>query len=183
MTDAATKLPIPMGHDEKCISVMAYTATNICMGDVVIKEKLRGSTWLRTNAAPDSVCLFNARVLNVNNTGTPKQLLLPELHISVAQIHLFHLVPPAQDPLDYDINEPNRKLEPITLLCGSFRIDGKIRISTQSTLAKYVELTRETFTSLYDAEISCSLLPALGIIKVPYTIVRQSTSMFAARPA
>ena len=182
MTDSSAKQPVPMGHDEKCISVMVYTATSICMGDVVLKEQLRGSTWLRTNAAPDNVCLYNARVLNVNNTGTPKQLLFPQLHISVAQILVFHMVPPAQDPIDYDVKEPNRKLEPITILCATLRIDGLIRISTQSNLTKYVELTREPFTSLYDAEISCLLLPVVGIIKVPYALVRQSTSMFATRP-
>jgi hypothetical protein len=55
-------------------------------------------------------------------------------------------------------------------------------MSNQATLAKYVEVTREPFTSLYNAEISCLLLPALGIIKVPYVIVRQSISMFATRP-
>ena len=183
MTEPTAKLTVPLGHDEKSVPVMIYTATTICMGDVVLKEKLRGSIWLRTNAAPENVCLYNARVLNVNNIGTPKQLLFPEVHISVAQIHIFHLVPPTQDPLDYDVNEPNRKFEPISILCDAFRIDGLIRISTQSSLAKYVELTRETFTSLYDAEISCFLLPALGIIKVPYTIVRQSISMFTTRAA
>ena len=162
---------------------MVYTATSICRGEVVLKEQLRGSIWLRTNAAPDTVCLYNAQVLNVNNNGAPKPIVFPELHISVAQIHIFHLVPPTQDPLDYDVKEPNRKLEPVTLLCAAFRIDGLIRISTQSNLAKYVELTREVFTSLYDAEISCSLLPAIGTIKTSYAIVRQSISMFATRTA
>jgi hypothetical protein len=183
MTEPSAKLAVPLGREEKIIPVMVYTATSICMGDVVLKEQLRGSIWLRTNAAPDNICLFNARVLNVNNSGTPKQLLFSEIHISVAQIHIFHMVPPNQDPLDYDVKEPNRKLEPVSILCDTYRIDGLIRMSTQSTLAKYVELTRETFNSLYEAEISCLLLPALGIIKAPYVIVRQATSMFAARTA
>ena len=161
---------------------MAYTATSICRGDVILKEKLRGSTWLRTNAAPDNVCIYNARVLNVISNGTAKQLLFPEIHILTAQINMFHLVPPTRDPLDYDVNEPNRKMEPVSILCDTFRIDGLIRISNQASLAKYVEITHEIFTSLYDAEISCLLLPALGIIKVPYVIVRQSISMFATRP-
>ena len=182
MAQPSAKLPVPLKNDEKCVAVMAYTATSICMGDVILKEKLRGSTWLRTNAAPDNVFIYNARVLNVINNGTAKQLLFPEIHISVAQINIFHLVPPTQDPLDYDVNEPNRKMESISILCDTFRIDGLMRMSNQATLAKYVEVTREPFTSLYNAEISCLLLPALGIIKVPYVIVRQSISMFATRP-
>jgi hypothetical protein len=183
MAQTSVNLPVPLGSDDKCIQVMAYTATSICMGDVVLKEKLRGSTWLRTNSAPDNLCIYNARVLNVLNNGAAKQLLFPEIHISVAQINIFHMVPPAQDPLDYDPKEPNRRMEPISIVCDTFRIDGLMRMSTQASLAKYVEVTREPYTSLYDAEISCLLVPALGIFKVPYVIVRQAVSMFATRPA
>jgi len=52
-------------------------------------------------------------------------------------------------------------------------------MSTRSTLKKYLEITRETFTPLYDAEISNILMPALGVMKVPMLVVRQNTAAFA----
>jgi len=56
-------------------------------------------------------------------------------------------------------------------------------MATRSDLAKFIEVTRETFTSIYDAEIICSLMPSLGIMRVPYVLVRQANAMFATRNA
>lgn len=172
-----------LAPDDKIHTVMAYTSTNLFWGDIVVKELIRVSTWLRTNMAPDSVRIFNAKSLVSIGTAGAKPLTYPEVHINVAQIQMFHLMPPAKDPLDYDASEPNRKLEPVTVLNGPFRIDGFLRLAGSSDLAKYIEITREQFSAVYDAEVTNLMLPGMGVIRVPYLLVRQATSVFAARPA
>ena len=91
------------------------------------------------------------------------------------------MLPPAQDPPDYDPTEPNRYMNPTTVLIGTFRLDGHTRLSTVTKLGKYLEVTTETFTSLYDVDVRCTVMPALGVMKVPFALVRQSESTFCLR--
>jgi len=171
----------PVGPDEKVANIMTYTISGVSWGEVVVKEVIRPSTWLRTNSAPDNVCLYNARTLIATAGGTPKSLAFPELHLMTSQILAYHLIPPAKDPLDYDPSEPNRKMDEITVLFGSFRIDGKLRLSTRTDLARFLEVTRESYTALYDADISSPIMPALSVMHVPYVQVRQAACSFANR--
>ena len=183
MTENQIQLPRALEADEKTAQIMIYTQSGLCWGDVIVKEQIRVSTWLRTNAAPDSVCVYNAKVMVVSAGAGPRPTIFPSLHIAVPQVMAYHLVPPAKDPIDYDTSEPNRKLEPVSLLFSAFQINGSLRMATRSDLAKFIEVTRETFTSIYDAEIICSLMPSLGIMRVPYVLVRQANAMFATRNA
>jgi hypothetical protein len=138
------------------------------------------STWLRTNSAPDWFRLYNARAMSSLLTSPVKPLLFTELHISVSQILAYHLMPPAKDPPDYDATEPNRIMQPATLLVGATRIDGFLRLSSKVTIAKYLEVAREPFTGVYDAKISNMNMPQLGVISVPFVLVRQETAVFAS---
>jgi hypothetical protein len=56
-----------------------------------------------------------------------------------------------------------------------------MRMTGKTTLAKFIEITRETYSSVYDADISCPINPALGVIHVPYVLVRQVSTIFAIR--
>jgi hypothetical protein len=167
-------------EDEKVSSVMAYTLNGIFWGEVITKSAIRVSTWLRTNSAPDYITLYNARALNTNLSGNPNPALFHDLHIPTPQIIAFHLLPPAKDPLDYDPEEPNRKMELVTILQGNFRIDGKLRLSQQTVLGKYLEVTREQFTPMYEADLRCLTMTALGAMHVPYVLVRQNSSIYAS---
>jgi hypothetical protein len=178
MTETAQTPPYTLGSDEKVAQVMAYTASAFYWGEVVVKEMIRVSTWLRTNTAPDRFCLFNARAMLT--TGAPtRPMQFSELHIATSQVLMFHMVPPAKDPPDYDPTEPNRYMQPVSLLIGSFRVDGNLRLSTRSNISKFLEITRESFTSVYDARVSNPALPAFGSVAVPYLIVRQEVAVFA----
>lgn len=181
MTETDLQSKKPLAPDEKLDSVMVYISSGIYWGDVVIKEKIRTSTWLRTNSAPDHIHLLNAKALTALGSGPLKPLLFPELHISTPLILAFHLVPPAHDPLDYDLNEPNRRMVPMTVFIGHFRMDGNIRISTHTDFETYIEVTRENLLSIYDVDISCPIMPALGVMKVPFVLIRQSAAIYAAR--
>ncbi len=177
MTQTSTP-PYTLASDDKVAQVMIYTQSNLYWGDVVVKEMVRVSTWLRTNTAPERVTLYNAKVLNLNSGTQSRPMVFPELNVSVSQVLAFHLMPPAKDPLDYDPTEPNRKMEPVTLLVSSFKIDGSLRLSSKSSLAKFLEVTHENFTGVYDAKITNTVLTTMGVISVPFLLVRQETTVF-----
>lgn len=166
-----------LAEDEKVAALMLYTTNALIWGEVIVKQAIRVSTWLRTNAAPDKVVLNNAKLL-LTTTPNSQPVGFHEMIISVPTIYAYHLIPPASDPLDYDPTEPNRTMLPVSILIGSSRINGKMRMTQSSNVKKYLDITRETYTSIYDAEITNLLLPTLGKLKVPYVQVRQETSIF-----
>jgi hypothetical protein len=172
------------GPDEKQASVIFYTASNIVWGEVLYRSTIRVSTWLRTNAVPDFLTILNAKVLNTTSPiDTPKPIHFPEIHIPTSQVLAYHLLPPAKDPMDYDPTEPNRCMDPVTVIVGTFKFDGFMRMSTRMVVRKYLEVTREGFSSIYDVDISNLIIPSLGVVKAPFVQVRQLNVMFAIRPA
>jgi hypothetical protein len=178
MADSAHNLPYTLGADEKAAHVMAYTANALYWGEVVVKDVIRVSTWLRTNSAPIRICLYQARALVTSPIHEAKPVHFRELYLPTSEILVFHLVPPVKDPPDFDPSEPNRRVQPVSLLVGSFRVDGSLRVSDRSSLSKYLEVNRESFTSLYDAQITSLSNPAFNVISVPYLIFRQDASIF-----
>jgi hypothetical protein len=167
-----------LGPNDKVTQVMVYTASAFYWGEVVVKEMVRVSTWLRTNTAPDRICLYNAHAILLSAGAGVKPMAFGELHVATTQVIMFHIQPPAKDPPDYDPTEPNRKMQPLSLLVGSFRVDGSLRISTHATIGKFLEVTREAFTSVYDARVTSPSLPGFGAISVPYLLVRQEVAVF-----
>lgn len=169
-----------LGGDEKATPVMVYTLTSMAWGDVVTKDQVRVSTYLRT-LNPDYVSLHEARVLPVGSA--PNQAMpFSELHVRTPQVIAFHLLPNAPaEPMDFDPSEANRKMEPATALVGPFRFDANLRISNILTLAKYVEIFTDVYISLYDAAVTCPQMPALGTVRAPLVLVRRDACSFAPR--
>lgn len=182
MSDNVNTHTYNLGPDDKAALVMIYTPQNLYWGDVIVKQMVRVSTWLRTNTAPNSVRLLNAKSMLSTTTAPLKPMAFDEVHIFTSEIVAFHLMPPAMDPVDYDTREPNRKMEPITAMVGPFRMDGLLRMSTMANLDKYVEVTREPFTGVYDVEITNPYMPAFKMLKVPYVLISQSKAAYATRP-
>lgn len=176
-----TENPVPkryeLASDEKEAQIMVYLSNCLCWGSVVIKEQFRASTWLRTQAAPDTICLYESHML-LTTTNPPTRLAFTELHIPSNHVLAIHITPPGKDPPDYDPDEPNRKMVQVKALVGSFLIIGYIRMSVQSDLKKYFEINRENFTSLYDVEISNPSITTLGAIRTPHILVRQPYNLF-----
>ncbi len=168
-----------LGIDDKIVQFMVYLSTGLCWGDVLMKEKVRASTWLRTNAAPDNMTIHHARYLITISPGCSlKPQVFNTLHIPVDQVLAYHIVPPAADPVDYDPSEPNRKMAPLTVMFSTFILDGFLRVASVSSVGKYLDVNREAFTPIYNAEIRSQFLP-LGTVRVPYLMVRQNTAQFA----
>ena len=69
----------------------------------------------------------------------------------------------------------------MTLLAGPFRLDGSLRLAGKTNLAKYIEISHEVYTSLYDVEISSPCLPSLGVMRVPFVLARAAVAIFASQ--
>ncbi len=177
-----SKPPIPeIQEDEKSANVMVYTQSAIHWGMLIVKQAVRISTWLRTNLAPEVLTIYNVHSLLTNIPGA-KPIPSRVLYLFTSEVLAFHMIPPQVDPPDFDPTEPNRYMDPVSILVGTFRIDGHIRLSLISNVEKYLDRTREEFTSIYDARISNIANPSAGVMKVPYLIVRQNAVVYTKRP-
>jgi hypothetical protein len=172
--------PPSVSPEDNQTAIMVYTQASLARGTVTTLPAIRVSTWMRTQAAPVYFRLANANVLTDGIGGT-QNLTFAELIIPTSQVIAYHIQPPAADPLDYDLSEPNRKLEPVTILVGNFRFNGSLRMATQSYLFKYLETARETWTSLYDVEISNPGLPSMGTLHVSLALIRMNGTILSPR--
>lgn len=165
---------------EKSVPVMLYTLTSMIIGEVRVMNQVRVSTWLKTNSAPDVVRLFNSKVIFTSGSNLSKPILMSEAHIPNKEVLAMHMLPPAADPLDYDPSEPNRRLMPVTIFFGSFMAAGAVWVSSLVDLAKFIELNREDFTSVYNVQITSPIFTTLPTIKIPMMICRESKVLFAS---
>ncbi|HEY5158788.1 MAG TPA: hypothetical protein VII93_12565 [Anaerolineales bacterium] len=164
--------------EEKATPVMIYTRNTLIHGEVVTRESIRVSVWLRMEGAPEYMHLLKPQVLNLSGSAT-KMLTYSELYIPTSEIIGFHLTPPAHDPLDYDESEMNRRMQPVSILVGNFVFNGAIRVSTQVDLGTSIISGRAVWMSIYNAKISSSYLPQMGEVQVPMLLVRPSKVNFA----
>jgi len=163
--------------DEKTSTVMLYFANAFLRGDLVTRENVRVSIWLRTQGVPNYIHLLKAQVLLLSGTP-PKSLAYDELYFPASKIIAFHLAPPAADPLDYDPKESNRIMTEVNLLLGTFMVKGQLRISTHSDFATSIEVGRATWLSIYDADITNPFLAQMPPIHVPMMLVRPEEVSF-----
>lgn len=173
--------PYSLENDEKATPVMIYTRDSLARGEAITKENIRVSTWLRTQGAPEFVHLRNAHVLTFGGAGSIQPQSYSQMFVPTEQIVVFHIMPPAQDPPDYDATEPNRKMEPVTILVGTFRMNGHVRMVASAEFYKFVAVTLSTFMSFYDVEISNPYLPNLGVLRAPMVLIRPQGLAFAQR--
>ena len=166
----------PLAPDEKTALVMMYTHNMLIRGEVVVKESLRVSIWLRTQGVPNYVHLYKPQVILFGGTP-PKSLSYSEMFIPTVDVIGFHIAPPEHDPLDYDTSEVNRMMQPLDMVVGSFLLKGKIRISTQTDVATNLDVSRSAWMSIYDADISNPYLPQFSV-QVPMLLVNPSQVSF-----
>ncbi len=162
--------------DEKLTPVMVYTRESVFRGEVITKENVRVSTWLRTQGAPRYLHLL--RVNTVQFSGSVKSTNSPEVFIPLPMVIALHLVPPGNDGVDYDPDEANRAMLPILAGVGTFQFKGVIRVSAQSGIGPSLELSKVPWMSLYDLEISNNVLPQMPVLRVPLAIVNPEQVTF-----
>lgn len=166
----------PLASDEKIAMVMVYTNNMLARGEVIAKENARVSIWLRTQGVPNYIHLYNPQVISFSGTP-PKPLAMAEIFIPTTQVIAFHLAPPAADPVDYDATEANRMMQPTDVVIGSFMAKAKIRISTQTDVATSLDVTRASWLSIYEADISNPYLPQFNV-HVPMLLVNPNYVSF-----
>lgn len=164
--------------DERTTAVMLYTREAVVRGEVVTKESVhRVNIWLRTDGAPKYMHLLKAQMLVFG--GSPvKALPYTELYFPTSELIAFHTLPPTDEPLDYDLEEANRMMQPIDVLAGTFMMKGKIRISTQTEVGTSLEVARVSWMSLYDATITNPYLPQMPPMQIPMVLVNPSHVAF-----
>lgn len=163
--------------DEKLTPVMVYTRDSAFRGEVVTKQNVRVSTWLRTQGAPRYIHLLRANT--VQFSGAVKSTNSPEVFIPLTMVVALHMVPPANDGVDYDPQEANRAMLPILAGVGTFQFKGVIRVSAQSGIGPSLELSKIPWLSLYDLEITSAVLPQMPAMRVPLAIVNPEQVTFA----
>jgi hypothetical protein len=165
-----------LAPDEKTAMVMVYTNNMLARGEIIAKENARVSIWLRTQGVPNYIHLHKPQVISFLG-AVPKTFSFSEIFIPTVQVLAFHIVPPAQDPLDYDAGEANRMMQFLEVMVGSFLLKGNIRISTQTDIATSLDVMRASWMSIYDAEITNSYLPQFNV-HVPMLLVNPNQVSF-----
>jgi hypothetical protein len=128
---------------------------------------------------PDFVTLFDAQHMTTggNQMGAPNKF--DEIHIPTPTIQAYHLMPPHTDPLDYDENEPNRIMEPLLAFVAGFHFKIEARISTATTLKNFLDVSKSTFLSFYNANITHPHSPQMKPIQSSMVLVRREGTVFA----
>jgi hypothetical protein len=167
-----------LAPDEKATLVMVYTHDMLVRGEVVTKESARVGIWPRTQGVPNFIRLLKPNVMLFGGSP-PKSYSLSEMFLPTASAIGFHLAPPATEPLDYDHQEKNRTMEPVTILLGTFNIKASIRISSATSLGTSLEVVYAGWLSIYDAEITNPYLPQMPPLLAPMMLITPSKVAFA----
>jgi hypothetical protein len=166
---------------DKTTPVMAYTNNMLVRGEVVTKENVRVSIWLRTDGAPRYLLIHKAQIVLLGG-ATPKMMSYPQLYVPVDRCLAFHMLPPAEEALDYDPNEKNRVNMPLELMVGSFLFKCKLRMSTQADLFSTLDVSKAPWMSVYDLSVSNPYLPQLSL-SVPMALIRPNDVNFGVHPS
>ncbi|HVM70129.1 MAG TPA: hypothetical protein VMT91_00105 [Anaerolineales bacterium] len=159
-----------LSPDEKSTLVMTYTQNMLVRGEVINRQGVRVSTWLRTQGVPEYIHLFKATVLRFGSGGV-KALTYAEVFVPVTTVIAFHLVPPVSEGLDYDSGETNRVMVPVIAMPGTFQFKGFIRISGKATFSNSIELAHSDWSSIYDVDVTNPSMPQMQPIHVPMILI------------
>lgn len=173
----------PLAPDEKSTMVMIYTQNTLVRGAVVTKESTRVEIWPRTQGIPNFIRVFNPSVLLFGG-NPPKPLTHAEILVPAPAMLGFHLAPPTSTPLDYDENEKNRSMEPISFLMGTFTVKGHIRVTNAAAIINSLDVAFNSWLSIYNSEISNPFLPQMPPMPVPMMLIhpRQVSFLLDANP-
>lgn len=164
--------------DEKTSPVMLYSPQSVVRGEAVVKQNVpRLNIWLRTDGVPRYIHILKPQVLVFG--GSPvKVLSYSELYFPTSEVVAFHTLPPIDEPLDYDPSEPDRRMESVDLLVGTFVMKGMIRVSTHTEVDTTLESAVVSWMSVYDVSITNPYLPQMPALQVSMVLVKPSHVAF-----
>jgi hypothetical protein len=174
-------VPYQLEPDDKVTPVMIYMTNGMARGELISKQMVRVGTWLRSVAGITYFTLYRAQSMISAGGAAPQVSSFSELHIPINQVVAYHILPPANEPLDYDPTEPHRKMQPLVVNFGPFRVIAKLRIGESSTLSTHLKTSREAYMSIYDAEVTNPGIPNMAAIKTPMMILQPNLVTFAIK--
>jgi hypothetical protein len=166
----------PLEPDEKIALVMLYTNTSLVRGEIVVKINQRVNIWLRSLGVPNYIHIHKAQTISFNGAST-RTSALAEMFLPTVQVLGFHIVPPTDEPLDYEEGEALRVMQALDVMVGTFLMKGKIRISSQLDIAASLDVMRSVWLSVYDADITNPYLPQFNM-HVPMLLVNPTQVTF-----
>ena len=169
-----------IAEDEKLTPAMFYTSHSMIWGNVFSKKAIRINTWLLTDMVPSYIKIFDAQQLLIGGAQQIAPIKLPVLYLQVHNINAYHLMPPVEEPVDYDPDEPNRKMVPTTGFMGYFRFDGFSRMADFTNIDNYLGAAKAEFIPIYDCKTTCPIVPSIKGIKANMMLLRQDRIIFSA---
>jgi hypothetical protein len=131
--------------------------------------------------APIYLDVADAQALLFGAGQDTRNLKFPLLHVERDQIIAYHILPPADESPYFDVEEPFRKMEPVTAIVGIFRFDGFIRMAEQSDIKTFLSVQKGDFLPMFDLTITCPLLPNFKGIQTPISLIRQTHAVFSTK--
>ncbi|MFC1936180.1 hypothetical protein ACFLYP_00790 [Chloroflexota bacterium] len=165
--------------DDKLTPVMIYTLEALSWGQMVTKESMMATRVLTSGTVPDYISLYDAQRMSVFGGKPAKPDHFEELHIPVPTIKAFHLMPPAEEPLDYDDSVPNRIMAPLKIYFGAYMCMALVRISNQATVKKHLDIAKAQYLSIYDAKFCIPSTPQMKPIEAPMALVQRDSVLAA----
>jgi hypothetical protein len=166
-----------LGPEDKLTPLMLYTTSGMVRAEVISKQSVRVSIWLRSDSAPRYLHLIKVQVVLVDGSAI-KTFSHSDVFLPTETVVAYHLLPPASEPMDYDDTEANRRMQPATALLNGFQFKGHLRISTQSDLGTTIEMAHTSWLSFYDVDVANTYLPQLAI-RAPMMLINPSRVGFA----
>ena len=167
-------MPYELKDTERIFPVMIYTPNHFYWGKLVHPMGIRPQNWLKMAMVPEFFLLMDANML-IFGGQQPVRLSYTEIYIPVSQILAFHLVPPFDFEPDFDPDERNREMKPVSIISDIYRFDGKVRVSSIAEFAFSIQGGGQSYFSLYDVTASHPTTPGLKPMKVPYALIRSGT--------
>jgi hypothetical protein len=159
-----------LAPEDKSTLVMVYTENSLIRGELITKQAVRVSTWLRTQGVPDYIHIFKPTVVYFGTAVKVHEF--KELFVPVDQVLAFHLTPSVEEPMDYEENEANRAMVQVIALPGAFIFKGVMRISASAELATSIELAHSDWMSLYEVDVSSPVMPQMQTLHLPIILIR-----------
>ena len=164
---------IPLEADEKSMPVMVYTSDALICGQIVTKQQLMAMRLLTGVSVPDYITVYQAQFIPVISGDLAQPINHAQTHLPTRLILGYHLLPPQTEPYDFDENELNRIMNPVTIKLGAFTFHAHVRISSHSSVSNYVSVVKADFIPVYDIEVIFPNTEKMPPIKTNMAILRR----------
>lgn len=164
---------IKLADDEKATPAMAYTATSLCWGSVITKQNLSPGRALTGITVPDFLALYNAQTMLTQGNYLSRPIKQSEMHVPTLSILAYHLMPPHEEPPDYDESEPNRHWQPLNVFLGPFRMDAKVWVSDQTDTKTYIGISKADYLPIFDVTILNTQNSNMKPLQINQVLVRR----------